>query len=76
MAEHEHDESCDEPGDGESRSRDHPVEAETHRADYFTIPLDEGELALGDLQTIFFCELFDCPRERKIYVTVRHRGVW
>jgi secondary thiamine-phosphate synthase enzyme len=34
-----------------------------------TIPLEDGELALGDLQTIFFCE-FDGPRERKIYVTV------
>jgi secondary thiamine-phosphate synthase enzyme len=34
-----------------------------------TIPLEDGELALGDLQAIFFCE-FDGPRERKIYVTV------
>jgi secondary thiamine-phosphate synthase enzyme len=34
-----------------------------------TIPLDDGKLTLGDLQTIFFCE-FDGPRERKIYVTV------
>jgi secondary thiamine-phosphate synthase enzyme len=34
-----------------------------------TIPLEDGQLALGDLQTIFFCE-FDGPRERKIYVTV------
>jgi secondary thiamine-phosphate synthase enzyme len=34
-----------------------------------TIPLDNGELALGDLQTIFFCE-FDGPRERRIHVAV------
>jgi secondary thiamine-phosphate synthase enzyme len=34
-----------------------------------TIPLDGGELALGDLQTILFCE-FDGPRERKVYVSV------
>jgi secondary thiamine-phosphate synthase enzyme len=34
-----------------------------------TIPLQEGELALGDFQTIFFCE-FDGPRERRIHVTV------
>jgi secondary thiamine-phosphate synthase enzyme len=34
-----------------------------------TIPLDEGELALGELQTIFFCE-FDGPRERTIRVAV------
>ena len=33
-----------------------------------TIPLADGELALGDRQTIFFCE-FDGPRERKIHVT-------
>ena len=34
-----------------------------------TIPLEDGELSLGDLQTIFFCE-FDGPRERRIHVTV------
>jgi thiamine phosphate synthase YjbQ (UPF0047 family) len=34
-----------------------------------TIPLEQGELALGDLQTIFLCEL-DGPRERTLYVTV------
>ena len=34
-----------------------------------TIPLEDGELALGRLQTIFFCE-FDGPRERKIHVAV------
>src|ERR671937_3211334 len=33
-----------------------------------TIPLEDGELALGDLQTVFFCE-FDGPREREVYVT-------
>jgi secondary thiamine-phosphate synthase enzyme len=32
------------------------------------IPLDNGRLALGTYQGIFFCE-FDGPRERKIYVT-------
>ena len=32
------------------------------------IPLDDGRLALGTYQGIFFCE-FDGPRERKIYVT-------
>ena len=34
-----------------------------------TIPLQEGELALGDLQRIFLCE-FDGPRERKIHLAV------
>jgi secondary thiamine-phosphate synthase enzyme len=34
-----------------------------------TIPLENGELALGDLQTIFLCE-FDGPRERKVYISV------
>ncbi|HEY2355044.1 MAG TPA: secondary thiamine-phosphate synthase enzyme YjbQ [Gaiellaceae bacterium] len=34
-----------------------------------TIPLDDGELALGDLQTIFFCE-FDGPRHRRLHVAV------
>jgi secondary thiamine-phosphate synthase enzyme len=38
-------------------------------ASSITIPLEDGELALGDLQTIFFCE-FDGPRERRIHVTV------
>jgi secondary thiamine-phosphate synthase enzyme len=32
------------------------------------IPLDDGKLALGKWQGIFFCE-FDGPRERKFYVT-------
>ena len=32
------------------------------------VPLDNGELALGRYQGIFFCE-FDGPRERKVYVT-------
>ena len=31
------------------------------------IPLDDGKLALGKWQGIFFCE-FDGPRERKIYI--------
>jgi secondary thiamine-phosphate synthase enzyme len=34
-----------------------------------TIPLRDGELALGDLQAIFLCE-FDGPRERTVYVTM------
>ena len=33
------------------------------------IPLRDGELALGRLQAIFFCEL-DGPRSRSLYVTV------
>jgi secondary thiamine-phosphate synthase enzyme len=32
------------------------------------VPLDDGKLALGRWQGIFFCE-FDGPRERKFYVT-------
>ncbi len=32
------------------------------------IPLDDGKLALGKWQGIFFCE-FDGPRERKVYIT-------
>jgi secondary thiamine-phosphate synthase enzyme len=32
------------------------------------VPLENGRLALGTWQGIFFCE-FDGPRERKVYVT-------
>jgi secondary thiamine-phosphate synthase enzyme len=32
------------------------------------VPLDDGRLALGRWQGIFFCE-FDGPRTRKVYVT-------
>jgi secondary thiamine-phosphate synthase enzyme len=32
------------------------------------IPLEDGELALGTYQGIFFCE-FDGPRSRKVYVS-------
>ena len=32
------------------------------------VPLDDGNLALGTWQGIFFCE-FDGPRDRKVYVT-------
>ena len=32
------------------------------------VPLDDGKLALGTWQGIFFCE-FDGPRDRTIYVT-------
>ena len=32
------------------------------------IPLDDGKLALGKWQGIFFCE-FDGPRDRKVFVT-------
>jgi secondary thiamine-phosphate synthase enzyme len=41
----------------------------TLTASSLTIPLREGELALGRLQSIFFCE-FDGPRSRSLYVTV------
>jgi secondary thiamine-phosphate synthase enzyme len=37
-------------------------------ASSLTIPLRDGELALGRLQAIFFCEL-DGPRSRSLYVT-------
>jgi len=39
------------------------------RASSVTIPLEHGELALGELQTIFLCE-FEDPRKRKVYVSV------
>src|ERR671932_1771078 len=32
------------------------------------VPLQDGRLALGTWQGIFFCE-FDGPRERKVYIT-------
>jgi secondary thiamine-phosphate synthase enzyme len=32
------------------------------------VPIEEGRLALGTWQGIFFCE-FDGPRSRKVYVT-------
>jgi secondary thiamine-phosphate synthase enzyme len=32
------------------------------------VPLEEGDLALGRYQGIFFCE-FDGPRSRKVYVS-------
>jgi secondary thiamine-phosphate synthase enzyme len=32
------------------------------------VPVEEGRLALGTWQGIFFCE-FDGPRRRKVYVT-------
>lgn len=32
------------------------------------VPLDNGSLALGTWQGVFFCE-FDGPRDRKIYVS-------
>jgi secondary thiamine-phosphate synthase enzyme len=35
---------------------------------HILVPLDDGKLALGQWQGIFFCE-FDGPRERKVYVT-------
>jgi secondary thiamine-phosphate synthase enzyme len=34
-----------------------------------SIPIEDGELSLGDVQTIFFCE-FDGPRERRIHLAV------
>jgi secondary thiamine-phosphate synthase enzyme len=33
------------------------------------VPLDEGQLALGTWQGIFFCE-FDGPRRRSVFVSV------
>jgi secondary thiamine-phosphate synthase enzyme len=49
-------------------------------ASSLTIPLRDGELALGRLQALFFCE-FDGPRSRSLYVTIvsertcrRHRS--
>ena len=38
-------------------------------ASSLTIPLRDGELALGRLQALFFCE-FDGPRSRSLYVTI------
>src|SRR5919199_2897874 len=35
------------------------------------VPLDQGKLALGRWQGIFFCE-FDGPRERTVYVATLH----
>jgi secondary thiamine-phosphate synthase enzyme len=35
------------------------------------VPLDDGRLALGTWQGIFFCE-FDGPRARTVYVTPLH----
>jgi secondary thiamine-phosphate synthase enzyme len=35
------------------------------------VPIDNGKLALGRWQGIFFCE-FDGPRERKVLVTPLH----
>jgi secondary thiamine-phosphate synthase enzyme len=35
------------------------------------VPLDQGKLALGTWQGIFFCE-FDGPRDRKVLVTPLH----
>ena len=32
------------------------------------VPLDDGKLALGTWQGVFFCE-FDGPRDRRVYVT-------
>ena len=32
------------------------------------VPMDDGRLALGRYQGIFFCE-FDGPRDREVYVT-------
>jgi thiamine phosphate synthase YjbQ (UPF0047 family) len=38
-------------------------------ASSLTIPLVDGELALGRLQAIWFCE-FDGPRSRSVHVSV------
>jgi secondary thiamine-phosphate synthase enzyme len=34
-----------------------------------TVPIEDGALALGTWQSVFFCE-FDGPRRRKLYVSV------
>jgi secondary thiamine-phosphate synthase enzyme len=34
-----------------------------------TIPIVDGDLALGDFQAIFLCE-FDGPRERQLHIVV------
>jgi len=38
-----------------------------------TIPIEDGRLALGTWQGIFFCE-FDGPRTRKLRVDIRREG--
>jgi secondary thiamine-phosphate synthase enzyme len=38
------------------------------RSPQVLVPLDDGRLALGTWQGVFFCE-FDGPRDRKVYVT-------
>jgi secondary thiamine-phosphate synthase enzyme len=35
-----------------------------------TVPIEDGKLALGAWQGIYFCE-FDGPRTRRVYVMVR-----
>jgi secondary thiamine-phosphate synthase enzyme len=54
-------------GEGDRNPWSHVRSALT--ASSVTIPLQDGELALGALQAIFFCE-FDGPRERKIHIAV------
>jgi secondary thiamine-phosphate synthase enzyme len=54
-------------GEGDRNPWSHARSALT--ASSVTIPLDDGEPALGEFQTIFFCE-FDGPRSRQLYVTV------
>ena len=44
------------------------VEAGEENAPQVVVPVEEGRLALGTWQGIFFCE-FDGPRSRKVYVT-------
>jgi secondary thiamine-phosphate synthase enzyme len=54
-------------GEGDSNPWAHVRAALTSSS--ITIPLQAGELALGDFQTIFLCE-FDGPRRRRILVSV------
>jgi secondary thiamine-phosphate synthase enzyme len=54
--------------EGEENAPSHP--RASLMGPQLVIPLtDEGELALGTWQGIFFCE-FDGPRTRSVYVTV------
>jgi secondary thiamine-phosphate synthase enzyme len=54
-------------GEGDSNPWAHVRAALT--ASSVSIPLAEGELALGDFQAIFLCE-FDGPRHRRVLLSV------
>ena len=63
------DESWPWPHTEERRPKPIVARAGCADASSLTIPLRNGTLALGPLQTIFLCE-FDGPRWRTVYVTV------